>query len=306
MNESIAIVVTYNRKELLQKNIRALLGQSRADFDILVIDNASTDGTQELVGRMAEESSRIAYINTGSNLGGAGGFSYGMQIACEKDYKYCWLMDDDTIPGETAYEHLVDKLDFLQGDFSFICSYVKWIDGTICAMNIPGVKRSLITRLDLLDHNMLWVKTCSFVSVLINLEVAREVGLPIKEFFIYGDDAEYTLRLSGKRKGYWALDSIVEHRMGRNAGVDIVTEGEDRLDRHFYNVRNLTYIAKKYGINGIPMCLLHTFGDTYRVLRYASDKKRHRIALIWKGFWAGLWFHPAIIYVNKQAGESGK
>ena len=85
MNESIAIVVTYNRKELLQKNIRALLGQSRAEFDILVIDNASTDGTQELVGRMAEESSRIAYINTGSNLGGAGGFSYGMQIACEKE-----------------------------------------------------------------------------------------------------------------------------------------------------------------------------------------------------------------------------
>lgn len=303
MNDIVAIVVTYNRKTLLEQNIDALLEQSNKEFDIMVIDNASTDGTEAFVRGIVNQNSRVNYFNTRSNLGGAGGFSYGVRIACERGYKYCWLMDDDTIPTTMAYEHLVDKLAYLQENFSFICSYVRWMDGTICKMNIPGVKRSLITRLDLLDHNMLWVKTCSFVSVLINLEVVREVGLPIKEFFIYGDDAEYTLRLSGKRKGYWALDSIVEHRMARNAGVDIVTEGEERLDRHFYNVRNLTYIAKRYGKDGIPMCLLHTIGDSFLVLKNATSQKWHRIGIIWRGFWAGLWFHPRIEFANEQSGD---
>ena len=73
MNKIVALVVTYNRKQLLKENIEALLNQNNNEFDILIVDNASTDGTEELV--KSFENNRIIYENTGANLGGAGGFN---------------------------------------------------------------------------------------------------------------------------------------------------------------------------------------------------------------------------------------
>ena len=74
------LVVTYNRVNLLKENIEALLNQTRNDLDIYIVDNASSDGTAELVEKYMENNSNIFYYNTGSNLGGAGVFSYGLRI----------------------------------------------------------------------------------------------------------------------------------------------------------------------------------------------------------------------------------
>lgn len=203
-------------------------------------------------------------------------------------------MDDDTVPMEKAYESLVNKAQILKDEFSFLCSYVKWTDGKLCRMNIPGVKRELFSKFDLLENHLLFVKTASFVSLFVNMDIAKRVGLPIREFFIYGDDCEYTLRLSKVKNGYWDFDSAVVHKMARNANVDIVTESIDRLDRHYYNVRNLTYIAKKYGWDGIPVFLLRTLGDFIRVILLSKSYKLKRLAIICKGFFAGIIFNPKI------------
>uniref|UniRef100_UPI0006234592 glycosyltransferase n=1 Tax=Lactobacillus sp. N54.MGS-719 TaxID=1637512 RepID=UPI0006234592 len=82
-NKVVAVVVTYNRKKLLQKNIKALLAQTyKKSLDILVIDNASTDHTKESIQQYIDNGD-IIYINTGKNLGGAGGFNFGMRRAAE-------------------------------------------------------------------------------------------------------------------------------------------------------------------------------------------------------------------------------
>ena len=75
-----AVVVTFNRKEYLVKNIEALLAQVNAPMDILIIDNASTDGTEETI-RHYMDAGQILYENTGENLGGAGGFNFGIRRA---------------------------------------------------------------------------------------------------------------------------------------------------------------------------------------------------------------------------------
>ena len=112
MNKIVAVVVTYNRKELLEENIKALLDQEFDQFDILIVDNASTDGTEKVVKKY--ESKKLKYMNTGANLGGAGGFNFGLRQAIEKNYDYCWLMDDDTIPTKTALKSLVNKTEILK------------------------------------------------------------------------------------------------------------------------------------------------------------------------------------------------
>ena len=76
MNKICAIVVTYNRKILLKQSLQALLDQTVTDFDILVVDNASTDNTREYIDDLLQEE-RIDYVNTGANLGGSGGFNHG-------------------------------------------------------------------------------------------------------------------------------------------------------------------------------------------------------------------------------------
>ena len=79
----VAVVVTHNRKESLLRCVDALRRQRGARTDILVVDNASDDGTAEALAPLMEEGA-ILYRNTGENLGGAGGFNFGMRLAVVK------------------------------------------------------------------------------------------------------------------------------------------------------------------------------------------------------------------------------
>ena len=100
-NDIAAVVVTYNRCEPLRKNIECLLNQ-----EVYIIDNASTAPTREMVSSFTD--SRIHYFNTGSNLGGTGGFEWGVRQAAEDGYRLLWLMDDDTQPSPSALHELIE------------------------------------------------------------------------------------------------------------------------------------------------------------------------------------------------------
>ena len=131
INRIAAVVVTYNRKELLRECLQALLAQSMNQLDILLIDNASTDGTHEFVGDIIEANDTISYINTGSNLGGAGGFHYGLKEAYNRGYEYMWIMDDDTIATPDALKNLLVADRKLKGKYGFLASCVLWTDGSL-------------------------------------------------------------------------------------------------------------------------------------------------------------------------------
>ena len=135
MKDVVAIVVTYNRKELLKKCIKALLEQEKSDLcDILVIDNASTDGTKEEINEYVN-SNKIIYMNTEKNIGGAGGFNFGVKEAIKLGYKYMWLMDDDCIVYNDSLKELLIADEQLGGKYGFLSSVVLWRDGTVCNMN---------------------------------------------------------------------------------------------------------------------------------------------------------------------------
>ena len=135
-NKIVAVVVTYNRKDMLKECITALLNQTYHDLDIMVIDNCSTDGTINLVKNIND--SRVIYINTGENLGGAGGFQFGIREALERHYEYFWLMDDDSIPTTRALDGLIKAAQKIK-NYGFLSSKVLWKDHSLCKMNIPKV-----------------------------------------------------------------------------------------------------------------------------------------------------------------------
>ena len=65
----------------------------------------------------------------------------------------------------------------------------------------------------------------------------------IKEYFIWWDDGEYSTRILQKYEGYLCGKSVVYHYMNENKGVDLISEGPARVDRHFYDIRNKFYVA---------------------------------------------------------------
>lgn len=159
MDKIIAVIVSYNRKKLLKEALEHLLHQQNVKFDILIIDNASTDGTKEYIVDYLQKDN-ILYHNTGANLGGAGGFSLGVKMGVEKGYDYVWIMDDDTMVTENALDELLKAKEILKGNFGFLCSDVRWIDGSACAMNVPNIDENWIQDSAYLENGIVKVKQC--------------------------------------------------------------------------------------------------------------------------------------------------
>ena len=83
-HEVAVIVVTYNRKQDLVQCVQALLDQT-VECDIIIVDNASTDGTQGYLAKhIFVDKQRIHYLCLEDNLGGSGGFHHGLNYALDR------------------------------------------------------------------------------------------------------------------------------------------------------------------------------------------------------------------------------
>lgn len=156
-----AVIVTYNRLEKLKKAIASILDQ---DIDyVVVLNNKSTDDTQDWLESEALKDSRLKVLYLEENTGGAGGFHYGSKWACENtDAGWLVLFDDDAYPQEELIERFRAKLDKLRkmpdphqieplsekgGRFEphkfrslgAISTAVRTPDGVIADFNRPGV-----------------------------------------------------------------------------------------------------------------------------------------------------------------------
>lgn len=287
-----AVVVTYNRKALLRQCVASLLGQTWADMDIWVIDNASTDGTSAMLAPLIGDG-RVHYQNTGGNLGGAGGFEYGLRVAAQQGYDYVWIMDDDAIPEPTALEALMRAAGEL-GDFGYLSGKVLWTDGSICRMN---VQRDLKLR-NISDFTPKRIPSgaATFVSLLVPVRVIREVGLPIGDFFIWADDLEYTRRISLRHPCYVITDSVTVHRCETNNGGNIATDRPERIPRYRFAYRNEVYVYRREGLRGAARLMLRTPLHVLRVLVKAEGRKAERIRVIFGGTLKGLSFRPNVKY----------
>ena len=292
-----AVIVTYNRVKMLQKCLDSLLQQT-AGCDILIIDNASTDSTAEVCFGYTAEHDNIQYFNTGANLGGAGGFQYGMRTAVEQGYDYVWVMDDDCYPDPDALEELMQADRKLGGEYGFLSSKVVWTDGTPCQMNIQRYSLSAPVEKEITE-DLTKIRIGSFVSMLIRAEAIRKAGLPIKEFFIWTDDWEYSLRLSKDSPGYLVKSSRVTHACANNIPANIWDDQPERFDRYRYRYRNDVYLYRKAGLHILPYAAARIAKHIVKVIFCAKSRKAERIGIILQGTARGFRFSPAIEYCDK-------
>jgi GT2 family glycosyltransferase len=295
LTKTAAVIVTFNRAEKLMLVLDALNRQTMRPELILVVDNASTDNTQALVEERGKADLSIRYLKLPKNIGGAGGFHEGLKAAYAMGANYFWISDDDAYPEPDAIQKLLEALQKFEAQNqwrpSFACSRVEWIDGSLCEMNTP---RTVWDWPRFVKPGEAWalVDSASFVSILIPRWAVEKHGLPISDYFIWFDDAEYTRRLSRSYPGIFVPESRVVHDTPDNRGVNFGLVNDKSLWKFRYGARNeASWRCRESGMISV---LSYAYG-VHHQMKGANIPWRTRID-IFRAILRGAAFRPRIVH----------
>ena len=290
----VAVVVAWNRRDLLARTLDGLAAQTRPLDAVVVIDNASTDDSAALA---SAHQAVTEVVTLPVNTGGAGGFAAGIARAVHThDAERVWIMDDDTVPTPTALAELLAAIDAYPGPVTVAASRADWHDGREHPMNTPrarfGVKPDAVASAAGVGARP--VRSASFVSILVDADAVRAHGLPQAAYFLWNDDFEYTARLLRRGVGLYVPASRVEH-LTKVFGASDVDPGP----RFVNEVRNKVWLFTRSDALG-PLDRLLYAGSSVRrwarMLLRGSDRRglaRHG----WRGLREGVRRPPTTIEV---------
>lgn len=284
MEKVCAVVVTYNRKKLLLRNIESVLMQDYP-VDVLIYDNASTDGTYDCLKENGYiDNERIIYIRGEKNGGGSYGFCNGEKEAVKRGYGYLWLMDDD---GYCVNNDTLKNLMDIQPENkklirnSYVLADTKTLEPTFDLGEFKTYKEIVSNSVD----GLIWKYGNPYNGTLVPRECFEKVGFTDERFFIYGDENDFFLRTS--KAGYtWVtpIKSLYYHPINRKVITEISFMGlhvdvkDQPVWKHYLEVRNDAYLKKTYANQGIR------FRNIIRVLAVSLLSKNKRIKRIYYGF----------------------
>ncbi|MCX2794487.1 hypothetical protein SAMN05660479_00768 [Microbulbifer thermotolerans] len=252
----VAVVVTHNRIDKLKKTLQCYLKSPIQK--VLVVDNASTDSTALYLKELeCLESDRISVLSLEKNVGGAGGYYYGLEYV-KNNWVCQWvvLSDDDSYPDINAIDRFQSSEMINSNYKQIIAAKVLFPDGQACPMNRPMANptlslllRNFIARDSLLalsdpsceGDRLKPVMASSFVGMFIPLEALKNSEvMPCKEYFLYWDDISFCLdmRAEGIMVNY-CEELIFYHDCPRRSGKISGT-------RFYYFVRNGLKTIKKF------------------------------------------------------------
>jgi hypothetical protein len=244
------VIVTWNKLNdvcSLLEDI-AKLDLQHIQLDAYVVDNASGDGTQTYLEQ--HYSSKVKVLQTGSNLGGSGGFSHGLQFVSKLEYDYIWLLDNDVRLDSLALSALIQTLQKYD-EVGLVGSQIRKLHepNTIQELGsfINSAKAHLKTNFGnysnisneeiLRGRPYITVDVCAAASLLVRREVVQQIGV-FENYFLHFDDVEWCLR--AKLAG-WIIAvnpaSIVWHYS---------PDFKCRPWINYYDERNLCYCWQKH------------------------------------------------------------
>ncbi|MDC7218914.1 MAG: glycosyltransferase family 2 protein [Spirochaetales bacterium] len=240
-----AVIVTYNNKELVLKQIDRLLKTDRENFHIIVVDNASSDGTAEAIESRWGENPRLSLVRQEENRGGAGGFRRGVEEALKGPFDYFWLLDDDAVPREDALDELLKAAEEIPGPWGALGSLVAqeeqpelvtetgggilWLRGKLTAHNQNSLIKDVSPEPFIVGH-------AAAASLLTRRDVVENLGF-FEDIFIHFDDVEWCYRIG--RAGYPVYSvprSIVHHPFKKGAAPGWI---------RYYDARNILLVYRR-------------------------------------------------------------
>ena len=293
MKKIAVVVVTFNRKELLMNCLNALFSQEYIPTAIYIIDNNSSDGTYEALqddGFLQHDVIQMYYINTGKNLGGAGGFYLGLKTAHESGlYDAYLLMDDDGIPDKNEIKELVPYL----GKYDYINALVvNNNDERKTSFKISKKIGNDREKTEALKNGegVILNYANPFNGTLISKEIVNRIGYPKPEMFIYGDEIEYLNRAKKyKFVPVTVVNAIHRHPCAKNVSSYCNILGV-KIPYSINNNSLLTYCRFRNQIYNIS-----TFRDFIKLLLvdivslyFYNKKSKLGAKIVLSAIWAGV------------------
>jgi rhamnopyranosyl-N-acetylglucosaminyl-diphospho-decaprenol beta-1,3/1,4-galactofuranosyltransferase len=311
-----AVLVTHNRKRMLVECLDAIFTQSRPVDELVLVDNACTDGTAELLeSRGYLDRPELRYLRLDTNLGSSGGFARGFEAARTSSADWLWAMDDDAEPTPDCLRLLLESAPAGDPAVVCVCPAVVYPDGSLNEVMRADFRRRLRplppSRYRVGEHPSIGV--ASFVGPLYRMSAVRALDPPKAEFFVWGDDVEYSLRL--RRLGQIRLvpESVIVHKpisqshANRRSRVwnallplRMYPTPLERFWQNLCGLRNYIWTKRHYeGQSGVSAAgttlqfvLKHVLYDDRPlrripwILRYARDGRRGRFRNIDPAEWA--------------------
>lgn len=223
-----AVMVTYNRSKIVSEAIDCLQKQKFPVSNIVIVDNASTDNTRELLQKRQAEDKRLHLIFEEENGGYASGLASGIKWALQHlTSQFFWLMDDDSYPVADALELLVSRMEGSDYDMLGLTGFrLTWTNKYTV---VPGQTTQL----------------CDYILIdnaLIRSQVVEEVGTPDKDYFMMCEDYDYCIRIkrAGFKIGIINNDHVSRLHLGSGK------YSQNTLWRGYYHARNHMLILRKY------------------------------------------------------------
>jgi GT2 family glycosyltransferase len=256
MEKVVVITVTYNDAIYMKKCVDALISQTYPISQIIIVDNNSNKENAEIINEILERNAdKLIVLHLEENLGGAGGFQKGMEYA--KDNlapDWYWIMDADAYPRENCLKKLLlhkdDKpnigylapliygVDLQQYQWYHHKKLAKYLDRDIPLFNnysdVPDVSE---------------IVADAFVGPLFSKKAVEKVGVADGSLFIYGDDLEYTYRVTRDFDALLIKDAVINHRDQPAANG---MQQPKNWWKDYYMYRNRILFIEKFQNNAFP------------------------------------------------------
>ena len=261
-----AIVVTYNRNSLLVRCIDAVINQTYKCHTLLIVDNASTDGTDSIlkdrfrsncdivldkvVMLAIHDNISIQYVKKSTNSGGAGGFSTGMEVAHGMGiFDGYWIMDDDGYPSAECLERQIKYL----STYGYVMPASIDVDNHLF-MSWPTVLKGGGKSMEYSVVRSSWGEIMQYVypfnGSLLSSCLVSDVGYVDKRLFIWGDEYDHYWRC--RSLGYMPvtiIDAEFYHPANKMAFTPI-----------FFKMIKVPYVESKWKM----VCLARNYTYIYR------------------------------------------
>ncbi len=275
-----AVVITYNRLEMLKECIASLRAQSRPPDRILVVNNGSTDESQAWLDQQDFQT-----ILQG-NFGGAGGFFTGMKEAAAQGHDWIWCMDDDVIADAGCLQALLSCAEEMT-EPTVLCplrftpdsrplgNEQIYLDFTHPLKDHGPVRLRSVLEAVLDGQARTKVEGFTFEGPLIPLEIIKQIGFPDRNFFIIADDTDYSARCRKHFSAFVVHGAIMHRKLQESSPLAITW-------KDYYYVRNtLTLLSLRYGTLWVKLFRPSIRAAAFLRNRFLQNKSRD---------WAGVWW----------------
>jgi GT2 family glycosyltransferase len=288
-----AVIPSYNCKEALAQCLEVVRRQTLPVDEIIVVDNASTDGTEEMIGEKFGAS--ITYVRLPENVGGAGGFDLAMRLGHAHGHDWIWCLDSDALPTETTLHDLR----------AAHCPTARPIVAITCILYDPQTgqasgsatrrvgNRNIVLPPSVWEGKTIPVDNASLCCFLVRADAAERAGFIKKELFISADDYFLSRELSALGEIVQVGTVVVTHPTGPQVRFTM-RRGHRRLPaedywRIYYRVRNALLFEKRYyNLRAALVRFITKYIRSVAIILLIDDYKFYRVGVLTRALVDGL------------------